>query len=783
MRNNVDFKRSFDLNDVRRSLKSVEVDFMSLNVDRMKTDSSPRPQRTLNQSSATQSTTSGNSLGSKKILDNIFVGIDRDAELIRDKLVDDGKKLDVVSIVGMGGIGKITVATKVFNDGYVKHHFRIRVWVTVSQTYDKRAVLIQILESIRDQLDLEKASDSRLRELVHKHLMGRRYLIVIDDIWHIETWDNLKLFFPHGDNGSRILITSRITEVAKHANLDGMILPLGCLNKEKGWELLCQKVFRGNKYPEWSLKPGMRIVESCHRLPLAVVVIAGVLAKEAWNEKFWMEIAYSASLYIVGDQNGCLEILGLSYNNLPLHLRECFLYLGGFPEDYMFKVRDLIWLWVAEGFIQQTENKSLEDIAEGYLMDLIDRNLVIVAHRSKSNEGVTACKVHDLVKELCLKKAKEERFILQTERLVLFFHRYNVITPPYKPVRVFINKDIYDPHIAHPPPQNLRSILVLDLQKCRLTTFPKGMELLVNLRYLAIWKESAGFPSLICNLWNLQTLIYVTPHIRTVLPSNISDLVYLRHLLTYQPSKGDTVKRAFILCSIEKPMNLQTISKVMLGYGVDNFQKCFPHVKELRCSTFPGKEYDFKSLACLEKLTLIDYRRIRKSSCGVNRVTFPATLRILKLVECRLPWSDMSILQSLTNLEVLKLKLNAFEGSYWNTNEQEFPQLKFLRLEMLDIKLWEAYSPSFPCLKRLEIFHCYHLKETPLGIGDISTLELIKIKGGSHSLGESVRRIQEDQHDFGNYDLKIDVIDDPQYLIFASRTLSDSTLTPETLSE
>ncbi|KAJ0870079.1 putative P-loop containing nucleoside triphosphate hydrolase [Helianthus annuus] len=461
MRNNVDFKRSFDLNDVRRSLKSVEVDFMSLNVDRMKTDSSPRPQRTLNQSSATQSTTSGNSLGSKKILDNIFVGIDRDAELIRDKLVDDGKKLDVVSIVGMGGIGKITVATKVFNDGYVKHHFRIRVWVTVSQTYDKRAVLIQILESIRDQLDLEKASDSRLRELVHKHLMGRRYLIVIDDIWHIETWDNLKLFFPHGDNGSRILITSRITEVAKHANLDGMILPLGCLNKEKGWELLCQKVFRGNKYPEWSLKPGMRIVESCHRLPLAVVVIAGVLAKEAWNEKFWMEIAYSASLYIVGDQNGCLEILGLSYNNLPLHLRECFLYLGGFPEDYMFKVRDLIWLWVAEGFIQQTENKSLEDIAEGYLMDLIDRNLVIVAHRSKSNEGVTACKVHDLVKELCLKKAKEERFILQTERLVLFFHRYNVITPPYKPVRVFINKDIYDPHIAHPPPQNLRSILWL----------------------------------------------------------------------------------------------------------------------------------------------------------------------------------------------------------------------------------------------------------------------------------------------------------------------------------
>ncbi|KAJ0433702.1 putative P-loop containing nucleoside triphosphate hydrolase [Helianthus annuus] len=134
-----DFKRSLD--NVRRSFKSIEVEFMS-----MKMDSSPRPHRTLNQSSAAQSSFSR---GSKKLLDTIFVGIDRDAELIRDKLVEDQRKLDVVSIVGMGGIGKTALATKVYNDGYVKHYFHVRVWVTVSQTYDKRGVLIQILESIR----------------------------------------------------------------------------------------------------------------------------------------------------------------------------------------------------------------------------------------------------------------------------------------------------------------------------------------------------------------------------------------------------------------------------------------------------------------------------------------------------------------------------------------------------------------------------------------------------------------------------------------------------------
>ncbi|KAJ0891100.1 putative P-loop containing nucleoside triphosphate hydrolase [Helianthus annuus] len=323
-----------DLDDVRRSLKSVKVEFMKMDFFR----------RPVNQSAASQHSITRNAQGSKKLLDDEILGLDHDAELVRDKLVEDQKKVVVVSIVGMGGIGKTTLATKVFNDGFVKHHFHVRIWVTVSQKYNKRDVLIQILESVRCQLDLEKASESRLCELLHKHLMGKKYLIVIDDIWHVETWDALKLFFPHYNTGSRILLTSRLTEVAMHANSNGYIHHLGCLNKQKSWELLCQKVFHGNECPEWSVKHGMRIVESCKGLPLAVVVIAGVLAKEAWSEEFWVEIANRVGSYIVDDQNGCMEILALSYNHLPLHLRECFLYLGGFPEDYNFRVQRLIWL-------------------------------------------------------------------------------------------------------------------------------------------------------------------------------------------------------------------------------------------------------------------------------------------------------------------------------------------------------------------------------------------------------------------------------------------------------
>ncbi|KAL8267895.1 hypothetical protein R6Q59_001693 [Mikania micrantha] len=762
------FKRSLNLVNVRRSFKSVKEKFMSMRNDNTKMDASRRTERTLDQSASAAA-------GPKKLLNEIIVGIDDDAKLIKDKLMEDRRKLDVVSVVGMGGIGKTTLATKVFNDSYVKYHFHVRVWVTVSQTYDKRHVLIQILESIRGQFDLRDATDSRLHELVHKQLMGKRYFIVIDDVWDIETWDDLKLFFPHDNNGSRILLTSRLTEVAKHANSDGLIHHLGYLNKEKGWELLCKKVFNGNDCPEWSIKHGMQIVENCKGLPLAVAVIAGVLAKESLSEKFWAEIAYRTGSYIVGDQNGSiLETLALSYNHLPLHLRECFLYIGGFPEDYKFKVRWLILLWMAEGFIQEDGNRSLEDIADGYLMDLIDRNLVNVDVRSKSNEGVTDCNVHDLVRELCLRKAKEEGFILQMGKQISSSHFSNVTTPPHKPMRMIVDNDANIQGFPNPSAQNLRSILcfsdfrslrddiakrfhsfvllrVLDLHTCRLNDFSKGIEMLIHLRYLAIWNTSRSFPSSICNLWGLQTLIYRSDD-ALFLPSNISDLVNLRHLLGYHhlDTRPSFLKEDYlILSSIEKPMNLQTFSRVKFGEKVD-FQKFFPAVKELRCKIYSDQKNDFKSFSYLEKFKLISINELKN-------ITLPTTLKTLTLANSCLPWRKMSIIQSLPNLQVLKLDFKAFKGECWNTDEQVFPMLTFLRLGGLDIKLWKADSKSFPCLKQLEVDSCEGLEEIPLEIGEIPTLELIKITYCTRSVGESVRRIQEDQRDFGNYLLKIDV--------------------------
>ncbi|GJR60977.1 disease resistance protein [Tanacetum coccineum] len=562
-------------------------------------------------------------LGSEKLFDEIVVGLDHHVEVIRDKLVEDQKQLDVVSIVGMGGLGKTTLATKVFNDRFIMYHFDIRAWVTVSQTYKRRDVLIQILASLGVQVDI-KNTDFKLREMLHKSLKGQRYLIVIDDIWSKEAWDNLKVLFPDDDTSSRILLTSRLNEVGLHAKSkpSGLVHFLSYLTKKQSWELLCKKVFHGEECPEWLIKHGMQIANKCQGPPLSVVVIAGLLAKEPINRDLWKKIAHSVGSYIATDKNGHMETLDLSYNHLPLHLRDCFLYLGGFPEDFKFPARWLIWLWMAEGFIQEAENQSFEDIGEAYLLDLVGRNLVIVAER-KSNGGVKSFKVHDLVRELSLRIAQEERFFLKINST----ESYPFIIS-YKQHRMFTYQNIPILNFGHPPTPSLRTLF--------------------------------------CFLMPKSWIYDIAEH--------------------------------------------------------------------------------FRSFALLRVLDLRNCKLIH----------LPEGIVLLVHLRCHLPWSDMSIIQSLPNLEVVKLN-DTLKGALWKTGEAQFRQLKFLRLENLYIKQWEAYSINFPSLKQLEIVKCRYLEEVPLEIGDIPTLELIKIDGCRVSVVKSMKRIQEEQHDVGNYDLQIKV--------------------------
>nr|XP_027120711.1 late blight resistance protein R1-A-like [Coffea arabica] len=545
------------------------------------------------------------------------------------------------------------------------------------------------------------------------------------------------------------------------------------------------KVFKVECCPKELAAVGKEIARQCQGLPLAIVAVAGILKMTEKSRNSWKKIANSLSSQVLnGPEAQGQSVPELSYQYLPEYLKPCFLYMGVLGKDKDILVSKLIQLWLAEGLIPKTQTKSFEDLAEDFLMELIDASLVIISKR-RSNGKVKACRLHSFMLDFCLSKAEEANF-------------FQLVTRCDKPYAWFPSSDYsFEFDFYHLPPvsfasyrlavslkqnhflgsrpsglgtrslvffastdsktrrpydislilHNFKLLKVLDFECMDMASFPVEIGLLIHLRYLAVGGYVTSIPKSLGNLRKLETLIVKGLSGKIILPDTIWSLTSLRHLhvkIHVAFNLDDAVSEN---CSVLE--NLVSFSCLSLSCGEDaeRMLKRFPNLCKLsgifyespdsstNCNQFPR----LKCLTHLESLKIFYYG----SPLNNGEFILPLNLKKLTLSNFRLPWSHISTIGRLPNLEVLKLLSGAFEGMIWDV-EEEFQNLKFLSLDNLNIVQWNASCDDFPKLERLVLQNCRDLGEIPSDFVDILSLQLIEVNWCGQSVEESAMNISEE---------------------------------------
>ncbi|XP_057778246.1 putative disease resistance protein At1g50180 [Salvia miltiorrhiza] len=560
-----------------------------------------------------------------------FVGMKDELKQLGNLLRQDNEDR-VISVWGMGGSGKTTIAKKLYNE--TKTSFDLCAWVCISQQCQSfRSVWEDVLKQLDPQIR-EDLNESQLNERLRKIQTEKRCLIVVDDLWETSHWNGLKHPFLVHDLQSKILITTREQEVAEI----GCPVKLGLLKEEDALELLKMKTFPHANIPaEFALeflfeKIGKEMVQKCGYLPLAISLLGGVLRMKN-SMKDWELVNEDIKEAIYRDESEIDGVLNLSYESLPYYLKPCFLYMGIFEEDKEINVENLYRMWIAQDTISyekiRGKDKTLREIAELYLGELASRSIVQVEinvggfrYRGKYR----SCKLHDVVRELCLKLGKREDFgVLSLEyqsgklstllRQASSHMKIRHLAIHFRTRAVEVEPD----ELGEDTSKHLRSLQmfnrgnfgkfpppsIVDFHKFKLLKdlvmvgfafagrkLPKGITNLVHLKCLRL--ESCEFdklPTSIRNLVYMDTLdLSLSKNVEV--PNVFKELVRLKHLLL--PYYGKENIGSYRLTLDEGVVELESL--VGLDSRVHEL-KCLNKMKNLR--RFSTSIHDNKCLSAI----------------------------------------------------------------------------------------------------------------------------------------------------------------------------------------
>ncbi|XP_054816829.1 putative disease resistance RPP13-like protein 1 [Prosopis cineraria] len=469
-------------------------------------------------------------------------GRDDEKEIIIKWLLNECY-FSVISLVGMGGLGKTTLAQLVYNDQRVEGEFDLKVWLSVSDDFDIlrliRIIFIAITGSDYGTEDLNMLQN-KLKDLLTK----KKFLIVLDDVWSDDyiLWKALLESLISRVAGSRILVTSRNENVALVAGSDEIYHPHQ-LSDEAGWLLFVKYAFHNSPQASPDLEEiGRRIVKKCKGLPLALKTVGSLLGRKlSWEE--WNGIL-TCEIWEVS-HNNILPALRLSYHYLPSHLKHCFAYCSLLPKDYQFKKEELVLFWMAQDFLPASKsNKTIEEVGNECFQDLVSRSFF-----QKSALDGTHYVMHDLLNDLanfvsgefCLRQeVKEVPNVSEKTRHLSFSHENGGFGQPEylqksSKLRSFL------PFFLNP--DFGWTSMVDELFKCKclralslcynfkITELPDSIGNLIHLRYLDL--SGSGIrrlPDSICLLYNLQTLKLKNCDRLDELPANLNKLKRLRLL-------------------------------------------------------------------------------------------------------------------------------------------------------------------------------------------------------------------------------------------------------------
>jgi len=652
------------------------------------------------------------------------IGRDKDKENIINLLMhsDGSKNVNVISIVGLGGLGKTTLAKWVYNDERVDQNFQLRMWVCVSEEFSVTRLISEILKSSCVTIDPNWSVDTLQTEL-REQLRDKKFLLVLDDVWNEDRnkWIELRDLLIDGSEGSKIIVTTRTDLVASVMSTDSTNNLEG-LCQDDCLSLFVKCAFNEGEEKQHPnlLKIGKEIVEKCKGVPLAVKTLGSLLHSKV-DEREWEFVRDNEIWKLEQKENDILPALRLSYDQLPIHLKRCFAFCSLFPKDHEFNSFILNQMWMAHGLILETsinEKQDLEDVGELYINELVSRSFFQDVETGIFSLLYYTFKMHDLIHDLAISVAQGEcsEVYFDAKDVIRTIHHLSFSTKDlgYQEVPKCLDKftNVRTVMFTTKQPVSLveacisrfKSLRLLDLNDSSFEVLPSSISTLKHLRYidLSYNEKIKELPNSICNLHHLQTLLLHGCSELERLPKDMRNMTSLRSLTI--TTKSTCLLENGSLNSL-RLLALQDCPRLeFLFQGMDG---CLTNLRVLiifRCASLPSLPLNIKHLTSLEVLVIEECEQL--VLMGENNQDLKLNLRNLSI-------------EKLSKLEVLPQWI---QGS---ANTLQYLKVKYCK-NFTSLPEW---LPTLKSLHTLKIKYCPALSSLPEQTHCLTTLRSLKIKG------------------------------------------------------